>query len=116
MKTLLVFLAVVATAFAAVTIRDCKTNDDCNDGECCVPEYRFHIVSKRVLPDLPFLSKREGRCMAYIQKGASCHSPGFASCGCAPGLVCNYYPDGKSKRMIISRPGNSFCEEGSTDA
>ncbi|XP_013400715.1 uncharacterized protein LOC106166622 [Lingula anatina] len=115
MKTLLFFLAVVAAAFGAVTIRDCKTNDDCNDGECCVPEYRYHIVSKRVLPDLPFLSKREGRCEAYIQKGASCHRQWIAYCGCAPGLVCNYYPYGKSKRMFTIRPGNSFCEEGPID-
>ncbi|XP_013388951.1 uncharacterized protein LOC106157753 [Lingula anatina] len=111
MKTLIIFFAVLAVALGADTIRDCKTKADCNDDECCVPEMNFLLLSKRGLADLPFRPTREGRCVAYIQKNASCHNLGFATCGCAPGLQCNYYPDGKTKRRIPWKPGSSFCED-----
>ena len=40
--------------------------------------------------------------------GASCHSPGFASCGCESGTKCVFYPPDKKPGKIpkpIKAPG-----------
>lgn len=47
--------------------------------------------------------------------------PGFATCGCEPGTTCVYHPPAQAEkpavtelqrdsRMIVLRPGESFCE------
>lgn len=45
MKFILAIACCLSVSLAA-DVR-CKTNDDCGVGECCIPENRFHILSRR---------------------------------------------------------------------
>lgn len=42
-----------------------------------------------------------GICNKFIKEGASCHDPGFTSCGCEPGTKCVYYPSPKGSLIAI---------------
>ncbi|XP_067942721.1 uncharacterized protein [Watersipora subatra] len=133
-----VFAISVANAFLEELILDCDTDDDCKLGiQCCVPEHRFFIVSKRESPPDDILEpvkpkRRQGKCVNYVKVGESCHYPAFAGCGCEPDSQCVYYPetgtttnsipripphipaDGLGKRDFIDRPGESWCERNTT--
>ncbi|XP_067939389.1 uncharacterized protein [Watersipora subatra] len=117
MKIIFVLAAICVCSFAA-KLKPCKNNKDCGDDACCVNNGRWLIVSKKEIIGgrvMPGIDLKAGKCVNYIAKGSSCHMQGFTSCGCTPGTKCVYYPDTTplpklSKRKIIYRPGNSFCE------
>ncbi|KAK6184827.1 hypothetical protein SNE40_007201 [Patella caerulea] len=113
MKVLLVILVTLtysASQVNAISGRECKLQEECNDGECCAIPPLYPVMSKR-MNILPTPKQKIGHCMTYLPVGSTCDPISQLNglhCGCAKDLHCNFYPDKFGKRKLL--PGKRICE------
>ena len=77
----------------------CKSEDDCDDGQCCVKGFRY------------------GKCRSYLKEGDKCYKKSNfglgmmkKSCGCEEGLECQIE---KAFFFFRRRSGKCVTAEGS---
>ncbi|XP_033744126.1 uncharacterized protein LOC117330013 [Pecten maximus] len=96
----ILFCALTAGCYAAVDKTtpshfQCDLDSECNPTQCCSKIPRFLVVSKKRQLSPPISMFVSASCKPYIQLNESCIyvMKINGDCGCAPDLVCKYFPE-----------------------
>ncbi|XP_060064850.1 uncharacterized protein LOC132545190 [Ylistrum balloti] len=110
-NVLVVLFALTVVTYAALGTPtpdpfQCKEHNDCSATQCCSKIPRYFVVSKKRQLSPPISMYVSASCQPYLQVNESCYNVMKANgdCGCAPELICKYFPELDTFNHIFQMP------------